>query len=173
MKLKTIGSKAVVVRGPRFVRRSISFPAALLPHIELRLKEPCIATRSARISQPSSRRTRPGGRPNWQRKSVSYAGEPLMTVAEAAGRYFQGCSERYVRGLCRAGKLGDPVRLGAKWLIPENGILKFLDGHRINSIPPPVVCRSSGDPQTPGQPGPLSQRTIMNNLLTASRMSAC
>jgi hypothetical protein len=60
----------------------------------------------------------------------------MMTVKEAAAQYFAGCSERYVRGLARDRAFGDNVvPIGNKWLVPEDGILEWLQAHRAQVDP--------------------------------------
>jgi hypothetical protein len=62
-------------------------------------------------------------------------GDPLLTVKEATGRYFQGLSQRHVLRLARAGTFGPLVPLGRVWLINETLLVKWLKAREATFSP--------------------------------------
>lgn len=64
---------------------------------------------------------------------------PFHSVETARRQFFPGRSERWVRQRCRAGDFGDLVRDGGGWLIPERGILHYLERRRVRVGTPPAA----------------------------------
>lgn len=65
----------------------------------------------------------------------SFKAEPFFSLHEVRARFFPSRSERWLREMARTSAFGDVVKDGGGWLVPESGVLAYLERNRVS-----VVC---------------------------------
>lgn len=60
--------------------------------------------------------------------------EPFFSIAQVREQFFPGRSERWVRERVRTRDFGDVVRDGGGWLVPQSGVLAYLEKRRVSIV---------------------------------------
>lgn len=67
--------------------------------------------------------------------------ERLLSIREARQEIFPSRSERWIKEQIKAGKFGDVIRDAGGWLIPQSGILVYLERNRVQACAATPVRR--------------------------------
>lgn len=65
---------------------------------------------------------------------AAFKAEPFHSVDSVRRLFFPSRSTRWIRERIKSGDLGEVVRDGGGWLIPESGVLSYLERHRLSVL---------------------------------------